>query len=145
MEILFQSEIIAFAARDNRTHLPFLAVGLTVSLIYLLFINPDWTWSSCTALFSVGMLCASLERHGLTPVLPDVISSVVILGLLAVVMLTSSRVYAAEPIILLGGAFFLIISGANLFGLLSSRPARRLDDVSYGTCFRIGHDSRFCV
>jgi peptidoglycan/LPS O-acetylase OafA/YrhL len=47
-------------------------------------------------------------------------------------MLTSSRVYAAEPIILLGGAFFLIISGANLFGLLSSRPARRLCDVSYG-------------
>lgn len=124
--------IIAFAARDNRTHLPFVAVGLTVSLIHVLFINPDSTWPIFTALFSVGMLCASLERRGLTLVLPDVISSVVILGLLAVVMLTSSGVYAAGPIILLGGAFFLIISGANLFGLLSSRPARRLGDVSYG-------------
>jgi peptidoglycan/LPS O-acetylase OafA/YrhL len=128
----FSLIIIAFAARDNRTHLSFVAVGLTVSLIYVLFINPDSIWSSCIALFSVGMLCASFERHGLTPKLPDVISSVVILGLLAVVMLTSSGVYAAGPIILLGGAFFLIISGANLFGLLSSRPARRLGNVSYG-------------
>lgn len=64
--------------------------------------------------------------------LPDIISSVVILGLLAVVMLTSSGVYTAGPIILLGGVFFLIISGANLFGLLSSRAARRLGNVSYG-------------
>jgi peptidoglycan/LPS O-acetylase OafA/YrhL len=47
-------------------------------------------------------------------------------------MLTSSHVYAAGPIILLGGAFFLIISGAKLFSLLSSRPARRLGNVSYG-------------
>jgi len=128
----FSLIIIAFAARDNRTHLPFAAVGLAVSLSYLLFINPDSTCASCTALFSVGMLCASLERRGLTPVLPDGTSSVVILGLLAMVMLTSSRIYAAGPIIQLGGAFFLIISGANLFGLLSSRPARRLGDVSYG-------------
>jgi peptidoglycan/LPS O-acetylase OafA/YrhL len=102
----FSLIIIAFAARDNRTHLPIAAVGLTVSLSYLLFINPDSTCASCTALLSVGMLCASLERGGLTPVLPDVIASGVILGLLAVVMLTSSRVYAAGPTILLGAHSF---------------------------------------
>jgi peptidoglycan/LPS O-acetylase OafA/YrhL len=128
----FSLIIIAFAARDNRTHLPFAAAGLIVSLIYLRFIRPDSLEACCTALFSVGMLCASLERRGLTPTLPDVISSVVILGLLAVMMLTSSSVYAPWPIILLGGVFYLIISGANLIGLLSSRPARRLGDVSYG-------------
>jgi peptidoglycan/LPS O-acetylase OafA/YrhL len=35
-------------------------------------------------------------------------------------------------VVLLGGAFFLIVSGCTLFGLLVSRPARRLGDISYG-------------
>jgi peptidoglycan/LPS O-acetylase OafA/YrhL len=127
----FSLIIIAFAARDNRTHLPFVAAGLTVSLICLL-VRPDSLRACCTVLFSLGMLCASLERRELTPALPDDISSVAILGLLAAMMLTAPSVYAPWPMILLGGVFYLIISGANLFGLLSSRPARRLGDVSYG-------------
>ena len=33
---------------------------------------------------------------------------------------------------MLGIAFYLIASGCSFFGLLTSRPARRLGDVSYG-------------
>jgi peptidoglycan/LPS O-acetylase OafA/YrhL len=51
--------------------------------------------------------------------------------LLAVLCLFPSA-YTAAPIILLGGAFFLIANGASLFGLLNTKPAVRLGNVSYG-------------
>ena len=39
---------------------------------------------------------------------------------------------AIGPVVLLGGAFYLITSGCTVFTLLVSRPARRLGNVSYG-------------
>jgi peptidoglycan/LPS O-acetylase OafA/YrhL len=40
--------------------------------------------------------------------------------------------FAALPIVALGGAFFLIVFGADMFGLLSLKAARRLGNASYG-------------
>src|SRR5580698_8480250 len=63
--------------------------------------------------------------------LSDRAASVMALVLLASVFLFRNC-YASGPVILLGVTFFLIISGCTVFGLLVSRPAIRLGDVSYG-------------
>ncbi len=83
------------------------------------------------ALFLAGMLCASLDDKGFRMRLSDRAASVIALALLASVFLFRNC-YASGPVILLGATFFLIISGCTVFGLLVSRPAIRLGDISYG-------------
>ncbi len=38
----------------------------------------------------------------------------------------------------LGGAFFLIANGVTLFGVLGTRSAKRLGDISFGICLLQG-------
>jgi peptidoglycan/LPS O-acetylase OafA/YrhL len=83
-----------------------------------------------TGLFAIGMLCASLRRQELIPVIPDKLSSVAVLILLALVFLFPSA-YLPGPLVLLGAGFLLIVSGSSIFGLLKSRAAVRLGDMSY--------------
>lgn len=83
--------------------------------------------ASCWAMFFAGMLCASLPRKDL-----GTAGSVLLCGLLAAIFLTANTAYAPMAILLTGAAFYLIASGANFFGLLTSRPAIRLGNVSYG-------------
>jgi peptidoglycan/LPS O-acetylase OafA/YrhL len=40
--------------------------------------------------------------------------------------------YGPVQILILATAFILVIGGADLFGLLLTRPAKRLGDISYG-------------
>ena len=40
--------------------------------------------------------------------------------------------YNPAALALIGATFFLIVSGCSIFGILLSRPARRLGDISYG-------------
>lgn len=88
--------------------------------------------SVCAQFFLLGMTCASLEKRRLLPKMPGWLSSSLALALVATVFLSYNSVYSAAPPLLLGVAFFLIISGCDIFGLLSSIPARRLGDISYG-------------
>jgi peptidoglycan/LPS O-acetylase OafA/YrhL len=127
--------LTALAARNARTHLPFAAIGLIFCLgkLYLApgsIQNP--TGASCAALFFAGMVCASLERRGLAVRLIGIAGTAIVAGLLCGVALIFTGIYGTGPILLLGGVFFLIVCGANLSGLLSSKPARRLGDISYG-------------
>jgi peptidoglycan/LPS O-acetylase OafA/YrhL len=46
--------------------------------------------------------------------------------------LTSSNIYALVPLILLATALTLVVGGADLFGLLRTRAARALGQLSYG-------------
>ena len=64
--------------------------------------------------------------------IPDQIASIMVIALLTLTFTIFSTAYAAGPIILLGSAFYLITSGCTIFGLLVSKPARRLGDISYG-------------
>ncbi|MBV9117719.1 MAG: acyltransferase family protein, partial [Acetobacteraceae bacterium] len=102
-----------------------------------------WTWRFsqpsafasdpfCVAMFFTGMSCASLRAARIVPPLPDAAASALVLALVVAVFAAFPVAYATGPVILLGLAFFLVASGCTVFGLLASRAARRLGDVSYG-------------
>jgi peptidoglycan/LPS O-acetylase OafA/YrhL len=85
----------------------------------------------CLSLFLQGMLCAALKRGNFCLALPDWLGSCIVI-VLAVLTLQFDTSYGAAPIALLGVAFFLVVSGSSLFGLLKSRIAKLLGDISYG-------------
>ncbi len=126
----------SFAARSAKTHLLFTAAGLLGCLAYLAFWNVELSVVAskpvCAALFFTGMVCASLKKSHLAAKLPNGIASILVIALTGAVFVLFPSANHALPIILMGLAFFLIISGCDVFGLLSSRPARRLGNVSYG-------------
>jgi peptidoglycan/LPS O-acetylase OafA/YrhL len=131
----FSLLVLAIASRDSRFHLPFVVVLLAACLGYRT--ADDVPYSSaipitCAILFQVGMLCASLKRCGMTPSANGRMGSIFALALLTVVVFSSTNAYSVGPVIQLGIFFFSIISGASIFGLLSSRPAQRLGEMSYG-------------
>jgi peptidoglycan/LPS O-acetylase OafA/YrhL len=127
--------VTALAARGRRAHLPFALAGLAGSLAWTWLLDQPSAFASapvCVASFSVGMTCASLRATRLVPRLPDAAASVLALALVVAVFAAFPVAYGAGPVILLGLAFCLIASGCTVFGLLVSRAARRLGDVSYG-------------
>jgi peptidoglycan/LPS O-acetylase OafA/YrhL len=83
------------------------------------------------SLFLAGMLCASLAEQGYRLPLKDWQSSLLVVGMLLLVF-RSETVYAPGPVVLLSASFYLVTQGCSLFHLLTSRPALRMGDVSYG-------------
>lgn len=130
----FLLPVAALAARDRRMPLPFTALALAACLAWLALHPTHWrrTDVALPALFLVGMTCASLHGLRLAPLLSDRMASGAVLALLAATFALFSSAYELGPIILLGLVFYLISSGCTVFGLLTSRPARRLGDISYG-------------
>ncbi len=127
--------LAAFAARSPRIHLAAVVIGLIISLTILsLEIGSERfiRMGACICLFFQGMCCASLEKKGLTPRLPDWMTSAVAIALLLLVFVIFQTAYRAVPVLLLGIVFYLIISGSSIFGLLRARASRRLGDISYG-------------
>jgi peptidoglycan/LPS O-acetylase OafA/YrhL len=127
--------LIALAARSAGAHLRFTVAGLAICLIYVaLFAAPSTGAppSVCALLFFIGMTCASLKRSGVNFTPPDNVSSLVVIALLVAVFTMFSTANRAAPALMLGFAFYLIVSGCTVFGLLTLRPARRLGDISYG-------------
>jgi peptidoglycan/LPS O-acetylase OafA/YrhL len=131
-EWLFYASLLALAipARWPNLHLPFAAGALLLSLVYLP-IHPGAAAAS-VCLFLSGMLCGSLLHEGIVVKAPNVITSATAGFLIGLVFVAFNSAYTVGSIILLGGAFYFIASGSTLFGLLTSRPARRLGNVSYG-------------
>jgi peptidoglycan/LPS O-acetylase OafA/YrhL len=133
----FGLPLLALATRSATMHLPIAAGALTVSLIYAA-IYPPAPWPPVEilpALFLVGMTCGSLARNRVIAPLADPVASAICGLLICGVFLASEfegSSYRDGPAILLGGAFYLIASGCSFFGVLTSRPARRLGHVSYG-------------
>jgi peptidoglycan/LPS O-acetylase OafA/YrhL len=125
---------LSLAAR-GRTHLWFASAGALVSLSYLLLQRQPTNasaWVSFVALFFAGMLCASLERQKLMIKLPNWCGSVLILlALLVCVTLPVDVAFSVWLVLSLGLAFYFIVSGADLFGLLSHRSALVIGDMSY--------------
>ncbi len=122
----------AVFARHAATHLP-LALGLAgIGLMRLSIPGAPFSlWAIAAALFGAGMTSASLAAHGSRAVLSDRQRSWIVLALLA--GLTSfDTAFAVLPVLLTACVFHLLAGGCTLFGLLRSRPARRLGDISYG-------------
>ncbi len=127
--------LTALAARNSRMHLIAVSAVLAACLTYLAMragtARPALTLV-CICLFLQGMCCASLEKSGLALRLPDWVMSTFVVALLVFLFSLFKTAYRAEPVLLLGVVFYLIISGSSVFGLLLTRGARRLGDISYG-------------
>ena len=127
--------LTSFVAR-SRAHLPLVAVGFCVSAVYAGFFPPPvvgFAPAIYVLLFLAGMLTASLQASGVTlPSRPAWADSGLVVVLLAAVFLIPAETIAVGPVLILATAFFLIASGADVFGLLRLEVSRRLGDISYG-------------
>ena len=136
-EWLFYASLIVTAlfARNRLTGWAFPAAGLAASMAVLTGIDltgqspGQWPF---LALFFVGMLTAAAKPWVAKVDFARPLYSVAAAALMLAVLAIFRTAYDAAPIALLGAAFFLIANGATLFGLLATRPARRLGDVSFG-------------
>ncbi len=125
---------LALAARLRRMHLPVVALALAVALAAAARVggSPGQPGIAVAcSLFLFGMLGASLARRVRLEIVPRPVASCIVIALVAAA-LRQPLVYAALPVGCLGLAFLLILSGADLFGLLRTRAARRAGDASYG-------------
>ena len=84
------------------------------------------------ALFCVGMLTAGLSARLKDLDFDHPALSGLASGAFVAVLLLFRTTYAPLPICLLAVFFFLVANGVTLFGLLATRPARRLGNISYG-------------
>jgi peptidoglycan/LPS O-acetylase OafA/YrhL len=119
--------VLAIPTRWRWTGLVMPPVLLASVVIHESFAQSTKPWM-CAALFLIGMSTAAFREA-----MPDLVfrgmpASLIVAALLIFTFLNPP----AFPILILGGAFLLIASGADLFGLLRTRPARRLGNVSYG-------------
>jgi peptidoglycan/LPS O-acetylase OafA/YrhL len=108
-------------------------IGMLV-FVPLLILYPASLNLACVLTFLVGMAVASV-RHGffVAPIkAPQWAMSIVVVGCLALVLFVFDAVYSALSILVLGVAFGLVVSGTTVFGLLVTRSAKRLGDISYG-------------
>jgi peptidoglycan/LPS O-acetylase OafA/YrhL len=111
-----------------------LPVILLLATVPFLILNPGNLDLACALTFFVGMTTAS-AKHSIC-VEPTKTSqwamSIAVVGCITFALLSFDTVFDARPIIILGFAFWLIVSGTTMFGLLLTRPAKRLGDISYG-------------
>lgn len=128
-QFYFALPALAIFARQAHTHLPFAIVTLLTALVLVLMSG------SSTLVFYVffacGMVSASLEVSGYLLKLPKFVLSVLCTGCLIAIMLLYGSAYRPEVALLLGLAFYFLISGADLFGFLIAKPCIRLGEISY--------------
>ena len=85
----------------------------------------------CATLFAAGTVVASIRGEAIVRAAPPALASTLAVALVAATFASPSvnRVGAILP---LTGTFALIAWGCDPFGLLATRGARRLGDISYG-------------
>ncbi len=141
MEWLFYLSlpVLALAARKKKMEPYLILTALAGSLVLVGALapwarHPDITVyhiAGIVTLFLVGMLTASISGRVGRLNLHDHLKSTLVCIMMGVVYLLNSP-YNVFALILIGATFFLIVSGCSIFGILLSRPARRLGDISYG-------------
>jgi len=126
--------ILALFARRKGMHLRFVLVALVACQAYLHLYRggPYKPAIGSAMLFLLGMLSASLSQEGRLVRLPDAGSSTLLVVLLVLVFQFDQPSVSSVSQLMLGAILYLVISGSSLFGLLKTRPAIRLGDVSYG-------------
>lgn len=136
-EWFFYASLIVTAvfAKNRVSSWLFPATGLAISIAAM--VRADLSGggnetAAFVALFCIGMLTAALRRVVADVQFNTPIYSALAVALILTVTLHFSTAYDAAPVCLLGAVFFVIANGTTLFGLLSTRPARRLGDISFG-------------
>jgi len=126
--------VLALITRVTRLPLAFSMAGLTVALLYAALAgqNKGATYPIIAALFFTGMLCSSVQREQLLLSLRGSIGSALVVLCITLAMTCFDDDYSAGAILLIGAGFYLIASGCTLWGILTSRYARRLGNISYG-------------
>jgi len=113
----------------KRLHLSFsislLALCLAAKLLW------RFEMAGFAALFAMGMVVGSLLHEGITLCHSNCAGSIAAMALLLLVLTTSSSGYGTWTALGLAGFFYLVCSGASLFGLLTTAAAQRLGAISY--------------
>ena len=135
-EWMFYASLIVttFFARNPLAGFLLPLVGL-ITVILLFYCGYRLFEAKIALLFSVGMIAAAVREPLASAALngiPQWALSAVAIGAAALAVMGFDGMYGVAPELLLGVGFLLIVSGATLFGLLLTRPARRLGDISYG-------------
>lgn len=117
---------VAARSRSPAAFLPILAFLLIHS--QYIFLSTERYF---IALFACGMIAASMVRRRPKMLGDDNMKSIACVILLFAVFFLYNTAYEWGPILLLGILFLLICSGSTLFGLLKSRSAQRLGNISY--------------
>jgi peptidoglycan/LPS O-acetylase OafA/YrhL len=134
-EWMFYASLIvtAFFARSALGGFLLPLVGLMTATVLVLR-GRDPFEPALVLLFSVGMIAAAVRKPLASALagIPQWALSAVAVGAIALAVTGFDGMYDLAPELLLGVGFLLIVSGTSLFGLLLTRPARRLGDVSYG-------------
>ena len=127
--------VLSLMARHVRGSLSLVLLVVALDLAYMA--SPSGVTSGPSLaiggfMFGCGMVAASMEANGLLVNLHRHALSCAALVLMAGLVTSDAGAYTITPALLLAVTFYLIISGADLFGLLSCRPARRLGNISFG-------------
>jgi peptidoglycan/LPS O-acetylase OafA/YrhL len=129
-EFYFFLPVLAALAWRRDLTLPII-VGLVALASFLSAITQGQGLTLIT-FFLIGVLCATFESRGFKPEIPSWLSSMIAIALLAATYgFFPGSLYGPLPALLLGASFFLILCGADLFGLLRLKGSRRLGAVSY--------------
>jgi peptidoglycan/LPS O-acetylase OafA/YrhL len=123
---------LAIPARWRWSGLLFPPIFLCAALLHEVFAAKAPTPWICVALFLIGMSTAAIRNSYPNLKLQTVAASLAAVALIFVAFLIPQYTFTPIPELLLGAAFLLIASGADLFGLLSTYPARRLGNISFG-------------
>jgi peptidoglycan/LPS O-acetylase OafA/YrhL len=120
--------LTAYFARGRR-HLIFIGAALILCLAGKMLFKIDALGFS--VLFLSGMLVASV-MHTCKPIrLSDTVASSLAFGCLVIMFTGTWSPYGTLNALLMALFFYLVCSGATLFGLLRSTPAQRLGRISY--------------
>jgi peptidoglycan/LPS O-acetylase OafA/YrhL len=124
--------VTSFVARKSILGAVLPVAGLLVAAPLLQF-HPNTIPLAAALMFCVGMTTASAKSvFAAKPIkIPQWALSTGVIGCLALVLLLCDDVYSTLPILMLGVAFALVVFDATVFGLLLTRPAKRLGDISY--------------
>jgi peptidoglycan/LPS O-acetylase OafA/YrhL len=129
-EWAFYASLIAtaFFAR-GRNHLMFVVGVLAVCLVAKVMLHVDAI--GFIVLFLCGMGIASLLHKNIRLRLSNRLASTIALACLVIIFSLSRSGYSLFTALLLATFFYLVCSGATLFGLLTTTAARRLGNISY--------------
>lgn len=134
-EWLFYASLLVTSlfARSSMLGVVFPVASLLAAALALQ-LHPDSVPLAAVLMFGVGMTAASAKCALPTkPIkIPQWALSVALIGCLAAVLLLCDDIYRTPPILVLGVAFALVVFDTTVFGLLLTRPAKRLGDISYG-------------
>lgn len=125
---------LAVFARWRGTHLPFAIAGMITCLLLMRFgvmlrWNPGMN-ALLACLFFCGMVCASLERvtwFRLPSAAASLAAAVILIMLFQYIATNATPV----AVILMAAAFWTVTSGGTMFGLLMTRGAQRLGNISF--------------